>query len=297
MADVQQPPAEAVEEPPTLTDRILAALPELSRKQQRIARFILANQEFVAFASAADVGERARSSAATVVRCCQALGYQGYIQLQMHVREGISFQRTALQRLEARLAAPVPKEDVLSRVFATDIANIERTAVLTTGNGLHSAVGALRAARRILVLGDGLAAGLATYLSHAFQVIGLPAYGVVGGGEPLGLALAFLRPEDVVVAIGFWRNLADIVRAVNHANDIGAETIGITDNRLSPLARLATHPFLVATDSIAHGLSPVATVSLLNAMVAAVSFEMPDQVVDSLQRVEESYRRNDLLME
>jgi DNA-binding MurR/RpiR family transcriptional regulator len=297
MAEGQQAPMRAAEESPTLTDRILAALPELSRKQQRIARFILNNQEFVAFASAGDVGARTDSSAATVVRCCQALGYQGYIQLQLHVREGISFQRTALQRLEARLASPVPREDVLSRVFATDIANIERTAVLTAADRLQEAVTALRAAKRILVLGDGLAAGLVTYLSYAFQVIGLPAHGVIGGGEPLGLALAFLQAEDVVVAIGFWRNLAEIVRAVNHANEIGAKTVGITDNRLSALARLTTYPFLVATDSVAPELSPVATVSLLNAFVTVLSLEIPDQVANSLQRVEEAYRRNDLLTE
>jgi DNA-binding MurR/RpiR family transcriptional regulator len=142
-----------------------------------------------------------------------------------------------------------------------------------------------------------LAAGLVRYLAHAFQVIGLPAHGVVGGGEPLGLALAFLQPGDVVVAIGFWRNLSNIVRAVDHANDVGAQTIGVTDNRLSPLARITTFPFLVATDGVAHSLSPAATVSLLNAFVAALSFEMPEQVGDSLRRVEAAYRRNDLLIE
>jgi DNA-binding MurR/RpiR family transcriptional regulator len=297
MADGQEPQTQAVEESLSLADRVLTVLPQMSRKQQRIARFILNNQEFVAFASAGDVAARTHSSAATVVRCCQALGYQGYIQLQLHVREGISFQRTALQRLEARLAAPVPREDVLSRVFATDIANIERTAVLTAGDRLQAAVTALRNAPRILVLGDGLAAGLVRYLAHAFQVIGLPAHGVVGGGEPLGLALAFLQPGDVVVAIGFWRNLSNIVRAVDHANDVGAQTIGVTDNRLSPLARITTFPFLVATDGVAHSLSPAATVSLLNAFVAALSFEMPEQVGDSLRRVEAAYRRNDLLIE
>jgi DNA-binding MurR/RpiR family transcriptional regulator len=235
--------------------------------------------------------------AATVVRCCQALGYQGYIQLQMQVREGMSFRRTAVQRLEERMAAPVPREDILARVFATDIANIERTAVLAGADQLQAAVTAIRLARRILVLGDGLAAGLVSYLAHAFQVIGLPAQGVIGGGEPLGLALAFLQSEDVVVAIGFWRNLRDIVRAVAYAKEVGAQTIGITDNKLSPLARLATHPFVVATDSVAHSLSPVAAVSLLNALVAALSFEMPERVVDCLRRVDEAYRRNDLLIE
>ncbi len=288
---------ESVTQAAALADRIGAQLPGLSKKQQRIARFVLEEPEYVAFASAADIGNRTRSSAATVVRLCQALGYEGYIQLQMAVREGITIQRTAVQRLEARLASPIAEEDVLTRVSAADIHNIELTLALTDRDRFAATVDVIRRARRILVVGDGSAAGLVTFFSHALQVMGLPARELVGGGEPLALALAFLDKGDLLFAIGFWRNLRDVVQAVEQANEAGVKTVGITDNRLSPLARLVDYPFLTATDGVAHNLSPAATMSLLNGFLAALSIQMGDQVVASLRRVDDAYRRGALLSE
>lgn len=283
--------------PNALADRIGSALPQLSKKQQRIARLVLDDQEYVAFASASEVGARTESSAATVVRLCQSLGYEGYIHLQLAVREGLSLQRTAAQRLKDRLADPIPHDDLPARVFATDIHNIERTIVLTENVQVRAAMAAVRQARRILVVGDGLGAGLALLLTHSLQAIGLPAVSVIGGGEPLALALAFTEPEDVVIGIGFWRNLRDIVQAIQGAQEIGAVTIGITDERLSPLARLPDYPFQVSSDGVAHSRSPAAMLTLINAFVATLSLEMPDRVVESLSRVDEAYRQAGLLTE
>lgn len=297
MADEHQEVNNVEKRSLALEDRIVAAHTNLSRKQKKIARFILENQEFVAFFSANELGAKTRSSAATVVRLCQALGYEGYIHLQLAVREGISFQRTAVQRLQDRLADHDQNQDVLARVFATDIHNIERTVGLLSGDRLEAAVAEMLRARRILVVGDGLAAGLVAFFTHALQVIGLPAQSVVGGGEALAMRLAFLQAEDLVIGLGFWRNLRDVVQAIELAKDIGATTIGMTDNRLSPLAVLPDYSFLVTTDGVAHSLSPAAMVSLLNAFIAALSFEMPEQVVRSLSRVDEAYQRIDLLTE
>lgn len=282
-------------EPISLEDKIVAVLYQLSKKQKEIARFLLDHQDFVAFASASDVGAKTHTSAATVVRFCQALGYEGYVHLQAAIRERIPVHRTTVQRIEDRLTSPIPKEDLLARVFAADIRNIERTAVLTTNDRLQAAVAEMRRARQILVVGAGLAASLAVFLTHSLQAIGLPARSVTGGGEPLALALAFLQPEDVVMGISFWRNLRDVVGAVRQAREIGAKTIGITDSELAPLARLSDYPFLVATEGVAHGLSPASALSLLNAFVATLSLDMPEQVVESLRLVDEAYKRNDLL--
>ena len=137
-----------------LDDRIVAALPQLSKKQKEIAHFILDYQDVVAYASASEVGGRTQSSAATVVRFCQALGYKGYVDLQATIREGMPFRRTTIQRLEERLADPIPQEDLLARVFATDIRNIERTAALMVNDHLRAATAEIRRARQILVVGD-----------------------------------------------------------------------------------------------------------------------------------------------
>lgn len=280
-----------------LEERIVATLSSFSRKQRDISRFVLDNQETVAFSSASDIGERTGSSASTVVRFCQALGYKGYLDLQSAVRDQVSRHWPAVRRFQERLNNPVPKEDLVARAFSTDIHNIERTAELTADDRLQAAAGEIRRARQILVVGGGLTSTVVGFFAHALRVIGLPVQCVAGGGEPLALALAFLRPEDVVIGIGFWRNLRDVVQAIEQAQEIGATTIGITDSRLSPLARLPDHYFLVATNGVAHNLSPVATLSLLNTLVATLSFDMPERVVESLHLVDEAYRRSGLLAE
>lgn len=291
-------PAENVPPPQaTLADRIVSQIPALSRKQMRIARFILNNMEFVAFSSANDVGEKTHSSAATVVRACQAMGFEGYLDLQIAIREGMSLQKTTVQRLEDRLAHPIKDQDVLTRVFASDIQNIQQTMAMTINGRLLEAVAEFKNARRILVLGDGLASGPAEFFTHSLKVIGLPAEHLVGGGEPLALALAFLQPNDLVIGMGFWRNLREVVSAIQIAHDMGAKTIGITDSKLSPLARLSDYSFLVASDGVAHNLSPVAMISLLNTFLAVLSQEIPEKLVESLRRVDNAYRNTGLLVE
>ncbi len=280
-----------------LAQRITSALPRMTGKQRTLAHFIADNQHFVAFASASEVGNRTGCSAATVVRFSQSLGYQGYIDLQLAVREWMFPRRTAVQRLEDRLKNPLSGDDVPALVFATDMQNVERTQALTRNGRVQAAVDDLLRARQTVVMGDGLAAGLAHLFAHSLRVIGLPVQCVTSGGEPLAVVLAFLQPEDVLVAIGFWRNLWDVVHAVRQAQQVGCKTICITDNRLSPLARLGDHSFLVVTEGVAHSLSPVAAVSLMNAMVAAISMRMPEKVVESLRRLDEAYRRGQLLTE
>ena len=280
-----------------LQDRIATALPHMSKKQKQIASFILDNRDFVVYASTSEVASRTETSAATVVRFCQSLGYDGYVHLQEAIRGRVPIRQTPIQRIKEQLASPVSQEDLLTRVFATDIHNIEQTVVQVSNGRLQTAVAEIRRARRILVFGDGMAGAMAHFFAHALQVIGLPAQEVTCGGETLALALASLQSEDVVVGIGFWRNLRDVVMAIQQAQQVGASTIGITDSLLSPLARLPDHPFLVVTTGMAHSLSLVAVASLLNAFLVVLSFSIPDQVIESLQRLDAAYERCDLLAE
>ena len=255
--------------PVLLDDKILAFLPQLSKKQRGIARFFLDNPDIVAFSSASEVGARTQSSAATVVRFCQALGFEGYVELQATIQERMGYRPTMVQRLEERLTDPISQDDLLARILAADIRSIERLAEFTDSDHLQAAAAEIRGARQILVVGGGTSAAAVEYFCHSLQVIGLPARSLTCGGEPLALALAFLCPDDVVIGISFWRNLRNVVQAIQQAQDVGAKTIGITDSKLSPLARRPDYSFLVATDGVAHSVSPVATLSLLNVFVAA----------------------------
>ena len=288
---------ELVEGQDALTDKILAALPQLSKKHNNIARFIVDHQDVVVFASASEVGIKTQTSAATVVRFCQALGYEGYLQLQAAIRERLSSQWTAVHRFEERLSGRIADEEFVTRVFATDIHNIERTAMLTADDRLQAAAAEIRRARQTLIVGSGLAAVLVEFLGHSLQMIDLPVRSVTGGEEPLALALAFLQPEDVVVGISFRRNPRHVVNAFQAARAVGSKSIGIADSKLSPALQLADYPFVTVMGGVAHSSSLVAAVSLLNAMIAALSLGAPEETAQSLHQVDSAYRRSGLLDE
>jgi len=277
--------------------RITIHFPKLSQKQKKIARFMLDNPYFVAFASASDLAEEVDASAATVVRFCQAIGYDGYASLQQEVRQGLPTYTTAVQRLERRLTAPHrEKDDILGQVFATDLANIQRTADLVTQDNFQQAVEALGKARSILVVGAGLSAAPAVFFAHSLKVMGFAAQGVTNGGIPLAVELANLQPGSVLVGIGLWRYVRETVEALRQGREQGAVTIAVTDSPVSPLAQLADYSFAVATEGVAHSMSVTALMSLLNAFVAALSYEVPDEVVHALRQVDAAYRQGSLLI-
>jgi len=280
-----------------LADKILALLPRLSKKHQDIARFVLDNPDAVAFGSAHVVGAKTGTSAATVVRFCQALGYEGYIQLQEVIRERMSQQRAAMQHLERSIAERSTDSELLIRVLATDILNIERTAVLANRDRMEAAAEDIRRARQVLIVGSGLAAMLVEYLAYSLLRLDVSARSVTGGEEPLAIALAFVQPDDVVIGISFRRRPRYTAKALEQARIVGAKSIGIADSELSPLFSVADYRFLVAIDNMAHSPSPVAAVSLLYALIAIMSLSAPEQTAHSLERLDATYRQSGLLDE
>jgi DNA-binding MurR/RpiR family transcriptional regulator len=297
MENSQSHHPDAAEERNALVAKIFAALPQLSKKHKEIARLVLDNPDSVAFASASEVGAKTGTSAATVVRFCQALGFGGYIQLQEAVRERMSLQRTAVQRLEQQMSERIAEEDVLTRVLATDIHNLERTALLANRDQFQAAAEDIRHARQVLIVGSGLAAMLVEYLVYSLQRVDVPTRSVTGGEEPLAMALAFLRPEDVVIAISFRRNPRYTMKALEQAGTVGARSIGVADSELSPLFQVADYPFQVVMDNDAQTPSPVAAVSLLNALVVVLWRSAPEQTAQSLEKIDATYRESGLLDE
>ena len=67
--------------------RIRAHLPGLQAADARVARVVLDQPEVVIHRSAAEVGELAGTSAATVVRCAQKLGFKGFHDLKLSLAQ------------------------------------------------------------------------------------------------------------------------------------------------------------------------------------------------------------------
>lgn len=284
-----------MDETTLLESRIKAALPRTSRSNQKLARFIAENGLFVAFASANELGEKTGVSAATVVRFCQSLGYDGYPELQAAVRSSLPTYLAKVQHLEKK-HAQLDKTQTPDRVFDLDIQNLRRTIGLLDTERFSGAVAALCKAQEILVVGGGISAAPALCFANSLKVMGLNARSVLNGGIPLAVELVSLKPTSVLIGIGVWRYVAETVTAMEAAQRAGATRIAITDSSVSPLAQPADFVFQVATDGAAHALSLTSMMALINAFVAAIYLERPAETKRALRDLDTAYRERKLLV-
>jgi DNA-binding MurR/RpiR family transcriptional regulator len=277
--------------------KISAVFDRLSRGHQQVARFVVDNEYFVAFNSAADVAEKADVSTATVVRFCQSVGYEGYPDLQAAIRNRFPRFMTTIQRVEERLTSPIPEDDIMARVFAADIDNIKQTMESVDRAVFDQAVSAICGASNIIVIGEALSAPPALFFSHSLQVMGFPVRVVTTGGVSLSVELSALQPNDLLIGISFWRYFRETFLALYKAGEVGAKRIAISDSELSPLTQVADFAFVVSINGVAHSISPIASMSLINAFIATLFFKRKKQTLGSLRKVDEAYREGKLLLE
>ncbi len=279
----------------SLERRIAAAFSRLGPSQRTLAHLILGDGLFVAFASAAALGEKAGVSAATVVRFCQALGYEGYPGLQAAVRASLPTYLQRVKQMEKDRGV-LARRDTIARVFELDDQNLRRTFEAIDQKRFKGAVRALQRASDILVVGAGLSSAPALYLAHSLRVMGLNVRHVVASGIPLALELAALTPSSVLVAIGIWRYVTETVLAMERAQSVGATRIAITDSGVSPIAQRADYAFQVATEGAAHSLSLTGMLAIINAMIAVLSLQRPEQTARALREVDAAYRQGKLVL-
>jgi DNA-binding MurR/RpiR family transcriptional regulator len=280
----------------SLEDRIAAKRETLSRTHKRLARFVLDNKYFMSFASASQAADKIGASAATVVRFAQSLDYEGYSEMQAALRLELPSYLTAVKRIQTHLGSTPSTNNIPQNVFITEIRNIERTARNLSAERLDQALDAIILARHILVVGSGVTAGPAVFLAHSLNVIGFHALPIISGGLSLAADLAQLEQRDLLISIDLWRYVRSTMHAIRLAKKAGATTLAISDSTLSPLAVEADLALEVAAEGVAHSLSPVAIIALINVIIAELSYRVPDQVVDSLSRVDAAYQETGLLL-
>ena len=285
-----------MDNPDNVTQRITDLLETLSPKHKQVARFVLDNWYFTSFSSASQVSKKIGTSAASVVRFSQAIGYEGYSKLQEALRAEMPNDMTTAARMQKRMSSQHPPDTTLSQVFYTDIRNIERTASGLSIDHMNAALDHIQKARRVLIIGAGASTAPVIFLTHSLKVMGFEASSVNGEGLQTAVDLAGIKPEDLLIAIDLWRYVRSTVNAVSQAKTAGASVIAITDSIVSPLSKLADIALEISTEGVAHSLSITAIMSLLNVMVAMLADRASQQVYASIRRVDEAYRNSDLLI-
>lgn len=265
-----------------------------SKGQRQIAEYIKAHYDRAAYMTASRFGQVVKVSESTVVRFANALGFEGYPEMQRALQELARTHLTAAQRMNVADNL-MDRKNVLDKVLLGDADKIKRTLEELDRKAFEDAVEKIVQARNIYVIGSRSSASLAGFLNFNFRMMFDNVCPVeVSSGSEMFEQLLPIGEQDVLIAISFPRYSNRTVRAVRYAHSRGADVVALTDSAQSPLAPYADQVLTARSDMASFVDSLVAPLSIINAMVAAVSMRRHDEVAARLRRLEEIWDEYDI---
>ena len=273
--------------PKDVLQLIQSNMSTFSKGQKRIAAFIQESYDKAAFMTASKLGKTVNVSESTVVRFAAELGYDGYPAMQKALQEMIRNKLTSIQRIEVandRYA----DHDVLSMVMQSDIDKIRLTMEEVSRTDFSGAVDTIVEAKRIYILGVRSSVAVSSLLGFYFNLIFDNVVQVhSNSASEMFEQLLRVGEGDVVIGISFPRYSRRTVQAMNYAKNRKAKVIAITDSATSPLAATANHALLAKSDMASFVDSLVAPLSLVNALIVAVSRKKKEELAHTFETLEE----------
>ena len=273
---------------------ITARIPDFSKGHRRIADYILSHYDKAAFMTASKLGDSVGVSESTVVRFASELGFDGYPELQRVLQEEMRTRLTAVQRIEVSFDR-FGQDEVFKSVLLHDIDRIRRTREETNPADFSAAIDLIVKAKRIYIMGIRSSASLASFLGYYFKLM-LPNVTVIetGSRSELYEQLMHMCSDDVIIGISFPRYSRQTVYAISYANDVGAKSVAITDSADSPIAEKADKALLAKSDMVSFADSLVAPLSLINALIMAVSIRKKELVARNFERLDRIWEEYDV---
>ncbi|MDP8942747.1 MAG: MurR/RpiR family transcriptional regulator [Actinomycetota bacterium] len=262
----------------TLSAEIRTRYDEFSRSQKDVGQYIVDHLEEAAFHTAEELARRASTSSSTVVRFAQALGFEGFPQLQAAARDEYrrSREQGALAEVEQQLVAPplFPIDQTeFEAALAADHTNVEETAHRVDRDEIGAVVALVTRAERIVLCGTDQMAFFASYLRHLLMLLDLRCEVVASPSQESLARLGRIDEKSAVVGFSAGRPHPLVVRAMKFARNRRAGTVAICDATLSEVSKLADHRLYYSSNSPGYVRSHTALLSLVQALANAVYAE------------------------
>ena len=274
-------------------ERINAKRSKMSKSQRVIADYLIENYGKATFMTAAKLGRAVNISEATVVRFAVFLGYEGYPQFHTALEDMVKNLLTTLQR--ANFTSERYKDvDVIENVMNLDIEKIRSSIATVDRNEFDRAVNLISNARTIYILGSRSAHALSEFMSYYFNLMFKNVQNIGCAYCDIYDHLFKLDKGDAFIAIGFPRYSASPVDALKFAVKKGAGTIAITDSKASPLGKIADIKLTSRSELASFADSLVAPLSLINALIVALSIKNKQSLDNTLNELELIWKEHEI---
>ncbi|MEA1902413.1 MAG: MurR/RpiR family transcriptional regulator [Actinomycetota bacterium] len=266
-------------QPTRVSDLIAAVGDRLTPTERRIAEAVLAEPTLLAFGNVSDLADQVGTSRPSIVRFANKLSFDGYTELQSHVRRGLSQQISRpserIRHLDPSLG---PTREALEGSIDSVFRAIEDDRLSSLGDPLVRA-------REIWIV-SGETSRAAAHALHSGLTMIRPGVHLVED-HSVGRDLSSAGAGDAAVIFDFFRYRRLSVSAARLLADQGVEVVAITDGPLSPLVPHASAWCELEVPAVGPFDSSVSAVAMAELLVAHVAEQLQDDARDRIDRTEE----------
>ncbi|WP_354038070.1 MurR/RpiR family transcriptional regulator [Devosia sp. UYZn731] len=254
---------------------------KLSRRLQQVARFFVNNPEDVAIHTIVELARQAGVQPSAITRFAKEMGFAGFNSLQSVFRQRLLGPRmTYDERMKSFADAPRPSKsrvlhlDEPSLVFDTFVQAAMDTLIRLREDvdrlQLQGFVDVLAKSGAVHILGARGAYGVATYCYYSLSRVGKRAHLIDNVGSMREQQLAAVDANDVLLVLTFDDYTPETIEIAQTAHQKGRTLLVITDNELSPVARLGTHTLFVKEARLGHFRSQVPAMVLCQSIIISL---------------------------
>lgn len=277
---------------PAAVDQLLRRVADqyesLPRQLKSVAGYLEQHRPSVMVDRVSDIAERCGVHPSAVVRFAQHFGFSGFSDLQAVFRRAytaevaphLSYQQRIRQLVGKRrgTVSSAPKKstgaDVAREFIAGSRAGLDELAASLDAAEFDAAVDLLRRAETIYVAGVRRSYAVASYTTYALQHTRKRVVQVSGLGGMTRHQIHGIRRGDVLFAISFTPYGRETQFCARVARQQGADTLLVTDNRLSALAKQARVVLAVKESSVFAFRSLTNTMTLCQALFIALAYRL-----------------------
>ncbi len=269
-------------------DLVAAVSGELTPTERRIAREVLAEPTLLAFGTVSDLACRVGTSRPSIVRFANKLGFDGYTQLQRHVRSDLSHRLTRPSERIRHDDETVPgARSAMDSAIASVFEAVE-------GGRLTELAGAIVRAENVWILsGETSRAGAHAFYSGLSMV--RPGVRILET-HSMSTDLSGAGSGDAAVVFDFSRYRRQVITATRVLANAGAAVVAITDSPLSPLVELADTWCEIEVPAIGPFDSSAPVVAIAELLVSQVAKDLHNEATVRIDRIEALWEKTEVFL-
>ncbi len=264
--------------------------PSLTHAERKFANALLDNYPAAGLASITIVASNVGVSSPTVARMVKKLGFSGYPEFHKALLRELEATGVGPTQRRANWSSEAPETHLLNRFAQAVTGNIQQTFAHVDKERFDRATAQLADAdRRLYIVGGRITQALADYAFTHFQAVRPRVTHMTSSSGTWPHYVLDMAPGETLLIFDIRRYETNLLRLAEMVHKRDVHIVLFTDQWGSPVSALADVTFNCWGEIPSGWDSSVATMMLLETMIAAVQEQRWPEARDRYERLDELF--------